>query len=322
MVQGHEQERQEATQASSFSTTAITAAPPPPATTTPPGTAAPVAAAPARSVKDHVVTALLALVFGVIGCYGFLHFVERPPRSPGSTAETSSEGPEEAGPSTRDLSAKVSSLAERIDRVKKHVDELPRPEPPPDLSDLQVQVADLTKATQANAPLRGELRRVEDRLDALGESIRTLTSEVHATGSPSGTVKTTSTRGETPERNPRTEEVNRVASTSGKPLADAALEPGATLLNQHKYKEALDYFSKLERTNPDDARVWYYAALAHGFATRQWTEEGTGRLVEKGIECERAGTPSRAVIDATFDKLTSDQGKDWLAAYRKRVDTH
>jgi hypothetical protein len=272
-------------------------------------------------VKDHVVTAVLALAFGAIGSYAYLHLVERPSRPPGSTEEARSEGPEAAGPSTRDLGDQVAKLADRVDRVQKHLDELPRHEPPPDLSDLQVQVADLTKATQAIAPLRGEVRSVEDRLDDLTGSIHTLESEVRASGSRTGTVKTTSTGGERPERHRRGEEVAPVDATSARPLAESALEPGATLLNQHKYKEALDSFTKLEQTNPDDARVWYYAALAHGFATKQWTDEGTGRLVEKGIECERAGTPPRAVIDATFSKLTSDTGKDWLAAYRKRVDT-
>lgn len=320
MMQGHEQERQKTTQEPSTSTIVNIAAPPP-ATTRPREEAPPAGAAPARSVKDHIVTAALALIFGAIGSYAFLHFVEPPPRSPGSTGETASEGPEAAGPSTRDLGDQVSRLADRVEHVQKRVDELPRPEPPPDLSDLQVQVADLTKATQAIAPLRGELKHVEDRLDDLTESIHTLESEVRAGGSRTGTVKTTSTGGERAEHNRRSDGVSVAETTSARPLADRAFEPGAALLNQHKYKEALDYFSKLEQTNPDDARVWYYAALAHGFATKQWTEDGTGRLVEKGIECERAGTPSRDVIDATFSTLTSETGKDWLAAYRKRVDT-
>jgi len=76
----------------------------------------------------------------------------------------------------------------------------------------------------------------------------------------------------------------------------------------------------MELTDPDDARVWYYAALAHGFATKQWNEDGAGRLVEKGIERERAGTPPKPVIDETFKGLTSATGKDWLAGYRQRVD--
>ena len=62
--------------------------------------------------------------------------------------------------------------------------------------------------------------------------------------------------------------------------------------------------------------------LAHGFTTKQWNEDGTGRLVEKGIEHrEREGTPPKSVIDETFKGLTSANGKDWLASYRQRASS-
>ena len=100
-------------------------------------------------------------------------------------------------------------------------------------------------------------------------------------------------------------------------LADSkALSAAADLFRAGKYKEARDAFDKLEISNPDDARVWYYAALSYGFSTKDWTD-GAVRLVEKGIAREEAGTPRTAEIDAEFKDLTPPNGKDWLSAYRK-----
>jgi hypothetical protein len=86
-----------------------------------------------------------------------------------------------------------------------------------------------------------------------------------------------------------------------------------------QYKDSREFFRRLESETPDDARVWYYSALANGFATGQWDSPGTRQLVEKGIAREGAGTPDRSTIDAEFKDLTSATGKDWLSAYRSRV---
>jgi hypothetical protein len=99
---------------------------------------------------------------------------------------------------------------------------------------------------------------------------------------------------------------------------ELALAQGVKLFKQSHFKEALGIFNILELKNPDDARIWYFAALSHGFATGQWGG-GTERLVEKGIERERAGTPSTVLIDASFNDLTAAQGHDWIAEYRRRA---
>jgi hypothetical protein len=93
---------------------------------------------------------------------------------------------------------------------------------------------------------------------------------------------------------------------------------GIKLFKQNRYKEALGILNQLELTSPDDARVWYFAALSQGLATDQLTGL-TERLVEKGIERERAGTPSTAVIESAISDLTIAQGRDWLAQYRRRI---
>jgi hypothetical protein len=64
--------------------------------------------------------------------------------------------------------------------------------------------------------------------------------------------------------------------------------------------------------------VWYYSALANGIVTHVWDGE-TKRLFEKGVERERAGTPSPERISATFEKLRPAKAKEQLSHYRESV---
>jgi hypothetical protein len=69
---------------------------------------------------------------------------------------------------------------------------------------------------------------------------------------------------------------------------------------------------------PDDARVWYLSAPAEGPTSGNWDGEAK-RLAEKGLECERAGHPSTARIDAAPATHTPIKGEDWIASLRRRV---
>jgi len=101
---------------------------------------------------------------------------------------------------------------------------------------------------------------------------------------------------------------------------DAKMTQGIDLFKERKYKDAYSHFEKLEQSNPDDARVWYYAALSRGLALRDWKDDSdTARLVKKGVEREKAGTPPGPEIDAAFRDLVSETGKEWLEYYRKTV---
>jgi hypothetical protein len=328
MAQGHEQSSEEQTwhDASSPTVNAQDSSPTPPATSAalaPPGdrreSDAPGTrtshAASAPSWKGHVLTAVLALIFGMIGAYVYLHFLEKPTHSADTTLADPAAEEKEAGPSTVDLESQIGKLVERVDGVNRRLDTLPKPESPPDLSDLQVQVANIAEVAEGVAPLRKTVEGFDHRLDDMSQALRSLGDQVHAIQSRAGTLRTTSVGAERPASTERSE---AVAAVPPKPVDHEALEQGAALFNEHKFKDALEIFTKLEQTNPDDARVWYYAALAHGFSTNQWTN-GTAHLAEKGIERERAGTPPKVVIDATFKDLTSAMGKDWLSAYRQRV---
>ena len=95
------------------------------------------------------------------------------------------------------------------------------------------------------------------------------------------------------------------------------LKQGVLLLEDRKYKEASDLFRKLTDEFPKDARVWYYAALSNGLATNQWRGE-TERLVNQGVECEKAGSPEAPEIDAVMTDL-APSSKRWLDFYRQRA---
>jgi tetratricopeptide (TPR) repeat protein len=253
---------------------------------------------------------VLALAFGGLGAYAERRFVEQPtadakPATPGEPDQPGGPAPENAGPSAKDLSDRIAKVSERVDALTHQVANLPKPAPPPDLSDVQVKLADLGNQAEKVAPLEAAIKKIDARLVEIGQSVASLGDELHAHKARGG-----ASRGPDPNLIP--------SPAPERPVAEEALEQGADLFQKKKYQDALDLFSKLEQTNPDDARVWYYAALAHGFAKKQWTD-GTSRLVEKGIERERAGTPSGPVIDRTFKDLTSATGKEWLATYRKRV---
>ena len=85
-----------------------------------------------------------------------------------------------------------------------------------------------------------------------------------------------------------------------------------------QYQQAYDVFRKLLQSQPDDARVWYYAALSYGLATRDWGRV-TEVMAEEGVAREKAGKPPKDKIDSAFAGLTKETGKEWLDFYRHRA---
>ncbi len=111
--------------------------------------------------------------------------------------------------------------------------------------------------------------------------------------------------------------VSRPASAQVSP-ADLGRDLGAVLFHQGKYPAAREVFLTVVQNYPNDARLWYFAALANGLTSGDWAGE-TERMVRRGLECEQGGKPKRSDIDAQFSTLTREQGKDWLEEWRKRA---
>lgn len=196
------------------------------------------------------------------------------------------------------LQEELDSLAKHVDSLQTLVDAMAKAKPAPDLEGIQAKVDELAKVAETVTPLPKTVGALGDRLGTADKAIEELRAEL-------ASLK---------------EEIKKAAAPPEptKPDVAAALAPASELFKQTKYADALASFKKVAEANPDDARAWYYAALANGFATGKWDGE-TVTLVTKGIDREKAGTPDAAQIDAAFAGLTAATGKDWLAGYRARA---
>ncbi|WP_435007000.1 hypothetical protein P12x_004420 [Tundrisphaera lichenicola] len=214
------------------------------------------------------------------------------------------------------LTSEVDRLKEEIAGLTKRLGEMPAPvDPTPQIKSLDDKVAELGKAlaetpaqlealsqkVEAAAKAEGfapapKVDEIDKKVDELTQAVDSLKAEM--TARPAPAAETT----QAPDANPEASSLVR------------AIE----LFQQAKYAEAKEEFEKLQSSNPEDARVWYFSALANGLATRNWQGESE-RLVKLGVEREKAGTPDKAEIDLAFGDLTVNNGKDWLAYYRKQA---
>jgi hypothetical protein len=250
-----------------------------------------------------------ALVLGLLGGVIAQAFNRKETRSP----EPVASAPDPALLAAIDsLKTRTGELSKQIDGLDAKIAALPKPPPPLDLSDLNAKVAELTETTASLKPVEGEVLAADRRASKLADAVESLRYETLKVRERLSAVETkvVAIRPTVPETSPRDD---RPPSAGG-----VTLSQGADFFKRGRFKEALGIFNRLELSSPNDARVWYFAALSHGFATNQWGG-GTAELVEKGIACERAGTPEAATIDAAFQDLTPATGKNWLDEYRKKA---
>jgi hypothetical protein len=273
-------------------------------------------------------TATLALVFGVIG--GMIGTTLRSPNrpldniarsNPASASGTDSMGSAVAAnaKAIEELRARLGQLDEQLATVGPRIDhaemvQARKIELPEEFFQLRAEVNRLTTATNELADLPDEFQRYDKSLGRIVESIKGLRDELAVVRVKAETAAVAAAPAPAPASPTERTGDDPAANTS----EDARyLVQGMKLFKQNRFKEALGVFNRLELTSPDDARVWYFAALSHGFATGQWSG-GTERLVEKALERERAGTPNTELINAAFSDLTDRQGRDWIAEYRRR----
>jgi regulator of replication initiation timing len=211
----------------------------------------------------------------------------------------------------KSLKEEVLALAGESTRLKQRVENPPEParasEPAPiDLKRLESRIDSVAEATRNVAGLPAELRTLVRKLDGLDRQLTALRSDV--SGLPKQIEKAVAPPAHeaAPKPDPKTT------------AATEARAKGTALFREGRFLEARDLFLKQTVEAPDDARNWYYAALANGFATNNWGDE-TIRLVTRGIDREKAGTPSRAEIDAALAEVNQPQGKEWLHGWRQRA---
>jgi TolA-binding protein len=181
------------------------------------------------------------------------------------------------------------------------------PPAPPDLAPLRTRIDDLVQESQRLSPLPARFESLHQRVEALDKGLNALRAEVAAV--PKQLDASLNAL--------KDAMVSRSAPDQVSP-ADIARDLGAALFREGKYPAAREVFLTLVQNYPNDARLWYFAALANGLTSGNWTGESED-MVRRGLACEQRGTPKRSDIDARFSTLTKEQGKDWLEEWRKRA---
>jgi hypothetical protein len=178
---------------------------------------------------------------------------------------------------------------------------------PPDLAPLRTRIDDLVEESQKLSPLPATFESLRQRIDALDKGLNALRTDVAAV----------------PKQLDASLNALKGAMVSpSAPIqvspADTARDLGARLFRDGKYPAAREVFLILLQNDPNDARLWYFAALANGLTSGNWTGD-TEAMVRRGVACEQKGMPKRSDIDAQFSTLAKDKVKDWLEEWRNRV---
>ena len=187
---------------------------------------------------------------------------------------------------------------------------------------MKSQIARLAEVPADSARMSRKLAELDGRLDALGREVGEARVQAKSVSAPTGDRDKVAAL-EAQVRTMRDDLAKiRYAASKPEPVAAprpaADLGPARKLFRDRQYAAASAAFRALTSSHPDDARAWYYAALANGFATGQWRGE-TEDLVAKGVDRERAGTPPAAEIEASLADIPTGSGREWLSFYRQRA---
>jgi hypothetical protein len=273
----------------------------------------------------------LLVASGVVGHLGSKEAAPTPASQPAATStatateatapagETAPASPAEAPAGTvllpndalaadfKDIKSQIGELSAQLKGLRGKVDALPEPAPAPDLKPILEKTDVLAKSVAVAVPLVDKVDRFGDRIGEIGKRLESLETEVASLKKGVGTIGA-----EPPARS----NDGAVASSESNELEGATIE-AIELFKKGNYKDSLDRLRKLTSADSTDARVWYCAALASGLVSRNWNGGDAVSFVTKGIEREKAGTPTPDKIDAAFSGLTTQTGKDWLNYYRK-----
>jgi TolA-binding protein len=297
----------------------------------------------AAGVATIGISAVLALLCGGAGAWAYEHFLARP-----TAATPAAASPSQGGEQTtrkdltgledriKELSDRSNTLADQYKQLQSRLESIPNPTPAPDLAPLEQKVAQVDRLSrQVEAiekkvdPLPQKLEQDERRIAELGTKLddlgkqptaardrapRERDRQVNITGGERPLPAIGGDRASTGDKN----ESQPPPAGESNPPEEPAIESGVSLFREKRYADAYADFRRLLQTEPDDARLWYYAALSFGLSTGHW-ERMTQTMVDEGIAREKAGKPSKPEIDAALAGLTTETGKDWLDFYRRRA---
>ncbi len=275
---------------------------------------------------------VLALLMGGAGAWAYVDYLgpmlakNRAQKSQPDVQKSESNSTESK---VSDSVARLNDLSGKLDELQSRVDRLPRAISAQDLEPLKERLALVDDVSKKVDALGLRVNSLPEKVDQDSRKITTLTADLEGMRNEvaslrhnihnSASAEKPSSRGEKPsdeDEEPRTAIPSEPPREIPPPVR--LLQAGVDYFQKMNYAKASEIFAGLSKARPDDARVWYYAALSRGLATRDWKGQ-TERLVTQGVEREKAGKPSKSQIDAAFADLTPETGKDWLAFYRRRA---
>ncbi len=248
---------------------------------------------------------------------------------PAAAAAGPRPGPAPAADPPR-ADAAVAGIAGRLDALEAKVDATPIAGLSTELAGLKARVAAIDDRTKAGTAQGRAIADLEARVTALDRDARSVRDELNAARSPAGgdqavaavDRRVAAVKAEVDSLRDAFRGIEKAATATApaakEPRREPDLGPALALFRDKKYAAASEAFRALTGSFPEDARAWYYAAIANGLATGQWRGE-TEAMVGRGVEREKAGTPHAAAIDASVAALDKASGGEWLAFYRRRA---
>ncbi|HET6881182.1 MAG TPA: hypothetical protein VFI31_13565 [Pirellulales bacterium] len=300
--------------------------------------------------KTLAVTAVLALVFGVGGAWGYSALFgpsksdeqsrdsdqggksgggqngkQSGGKSGGDKEKSKGSSSESGGASASEIPGfnsaqdaetfkkELEHLAHRLDLLGGRIDNLTtnKEKTPPVLHTMQTKMTDLEREVDQIANLPAKFSRLERKTSDLEQEFKSLKERMTGAETPIATDLSPSGLGSDKAELP---------AADADPADEATLNLAAGLLREGHYSQSYEVLRRLQRARPKDARVWYLSALANGLATGNWDGK-TKQLAEQGIACERSGRPSHIDIDETLSGIDSAEAMSWMAELRKDVKT-
>jgi TolA-binding protein len=284
---------------------------------------------------------VLSLACGGFGAWAFETYLKKKEPKPevaaapaaAPTPAPASVGSDEATKALKDqLASLQKSVQGRIDGVEEQINAIPKEQYRTDIKDLKDRLAAVEKnigggksegalearvaALEKSEGHETTVKSLEDRIKTVEAGLASLRTS-QAALEPGNKPGASTPSGSQPSGLTTRREAAKPPAESAN-LETGTLPQGTQLFDKKDYSGALKVFQALQASHPEDARVWYFSALARGFSTGDWRNQ-TQQWAEKGSEREKAQTPPSSEIDAAFNNLTKETGKDWLAYYRQRA---
>jgi TolA-binding protein len=277
---------------------------------------------PGKVLGTLLASSILSVLFGGAGAWGYLTYIQPMLKAQQDKSQRASvtESASNVQPSAL---SRLDELSGKFDRLQTRVDQLPKALTTRDLEPVYHRLTALEDLSGKVQALDSRVNPLSPKLEEDNRKITTMMADIDGVRKQVTSLQTeleTKLKAEKPSERSDTTlvETSRVRPREIEPPRNVLLQPGIELFRQKKYDQASEAFDSLTRTEPDDARVWYFAALSRGLATRDWKGQ-TEKLVTEGVEREKAGTPEKSQIDSAFADLTAETGMEWLAFFRRRA---